>query len=167
MSVVRTMPSYTVFLCAFGLLLFGLTACISIPDSIPADWSEKNYFRKAQDALELDYYDIANYYYDAFIVRYPENLPLIVAAQYEKAFILYKRGQYKEAKAAYEAIIEFYDTEPDSPGLMPRYRRLAEIGLETVDWKKEVDKAFLWREKWSKWASEKGENLLDPSAAPG
>ena len=123
------------------------------------------FFKNAQQAMDESRYDTALYYYEVFLIRYPENHQKVIAAEYERAFIHYKQRQFAEAKAGFEEIIRKYDESPYAMLYHPRFRYLCEIGLENLEKKKAVDRRMFWRAREKDWAEEHGESLIDEGAS--
>jgi len=148
------------------LLITTLTAillgsCATRTEKINPQWTEQVFFKNAQQAMDEYRYKTALYYYEVFLVRYPENHQQVIAAEYERAFINYKMGNYKDATEAYNEIIRKYDESPYAMLYHPRFRQLSEIGLTNIEKKKAVDKRLFWRVREKAWAEEHGEKLTD------
>ena len=93
------------------IILAVLSGCRSVPDSIDENLSINEYFQKAQEAVvQWNDYDTALLYYKTFEERFPEEYARIVEADYEIAFIYYKKEQYDQAEALFKDIIARYDT---------------------------------------------------------
>jgi tetratricopeptide (TPR) repeat protein len=109
--------------CGFlALALFILSGCSSGPPIIPTDLSVLQFFQRAQEEAESEDWEDALYYYQTYIDRYPDDLPNIMMARYEIAFINYKQEKYQEAIAGFEEILDFYEntTLPLDFPLWPR-----------------------------------------------
>ncbi|WP_319559967.1 tetratricopeptide repeat protein [Marispirochaeta sp.] len=93
------------------------SSCVGVPapEDIPADLSPMEYFQRAQEAVaQRNDYDTAMVYYQTFKERFPEDLQENVEADYEIAFLHYKKGEYTAAKAMFNEIIARYETEQAS-----------------------------------------------------
>lgn len=138
-----------------------LGSCASTQERLNPQWTEDVFFKNAQEAMDENRYKTAIYYYEVFLVRYPENHQRVIAAEYERAFINYKMGDYKEATRGYEEIILKYDESPYAMLYHPRFRQLSEIGLVNIEKKKAVEGRLMWRRQEKVWAEENGESLTD------
>ncbi len=146
------------------IILFALimvTSCSSTRDRVSPEWTKSMFFKNAQNAMDENRYDTALYYYEVFLVRYPEDHQKVIAAEYERAFIQYKKGDYKNATAGYEEIIRKYDESPYAMLYHPRFRYLCDIGLTNIEKQKSVKGRLFWRVREKDWAEEHGEDLVD------
>jgi outer membrane protein assembly factor BamD (BamD/ComL family) len=102
---------------ALPALLFislSLFSCISVPapEDIPETLTPMEYFQKAQEAVaSRNDYDTAMVYYATFKERFPEDLQGNVEADYEIAFLYYKKHEYTRAKELFNQLIARYETE--------------------------------------------------------
>jgi tetratricopeptide (TPR) repeat protein len=158
----RLIPVYTLLI----LLISALGSCAGGREQLSPQWTEEIFFKNAQEAMDENRYKDAMYYYEVFLVRYPENLQRAIAAEYELAFINYKMGNYKEATRIYENIIQKYDESPYAMLYHPRFRELSNIGLVNIEKKKAVNGRLFWRRKEKVWAEENGESLTDTGEVP-
>jgi len=140
------------------LILF---SCASQSEQVDPQWTGEMLFKQAQLAMDEYRYGRALYYYEVFLMRYPENHQLSIAAEYEKAFINYKIGNYAIASDYYHAIIRKYDESPYAMLYHPKFRRLCEIGLKNIEKKKAVDLRLFWRAREKAWAEGNGESIND------
>lgn len=91
------------------LALFVLSAgCKTVPPVIPEDLTAAQIFQKAQEAADSRRWDNSAVYYRTFMERYPDDLPNILAARYELAFIEYKKGNYEEATKGFQDLLDDY-----------------------------------------------------------
>ena len=152
---------------AFSLIIFLAAAfaffpsCAGAPDPVETEWTAEMFFKNAQEAMDESRYKTALYYYEVFMVRYPDNHQRVIAAEYERAFIHYKTGDLKSAEAEYKEILRKYDESPYAMLYPVRFRNLCEIGLENIEKQKTVRRRLMWRRKEKEWAEAHGENLLD------
>ncbi|MDR3201423.1 MAG: tetratricopeptide repeat protein [Spirochaetales bacterium] len=99
-------------LCAAALALYSLASCSSGPPVIPEDLSVMQFFQRAQEETDTNDWDNALVYYNTFIERHPDDLPNVMAARYEIAYIHYKEDEYQEAADGFQQILDFYETTP-------------------------------------------------------
>lgn len=94
------------------LLLLFLGACVStMPETIPEGTSPSAFFQNGQEAATEERYDDAIRWYSTFIERYPEMAGQIVEAEYEIAFLHYKKGDTAGAVDLFEALLEKYRSD--------------------------------------------------------
>ncbi len=112
------------FFAVTALLLFGLGACRTppAPEDIPEDLTPMEFFRRGQEATDARRWDAALTYYEVFLERHPDDLHYGPAAQYEIAFIYYKRGDYSVAERKFQDLLARYDS-PESDQ-MPDWPRI-------------------------------------------
>lgn len=124
------MKRYFFLLIAIGLVL--TASCKTTPDQIDENLTPPEFFQYAQEAVvERTDYKTALVYYNTFIERFPEDLANVVAAEYEIAFIHYKKKEYETAKQLFTDLLTRYNGE-ESAGL-PRWPAvLAEKLLKTI-----------------------------------
>ena len=158
----RLIVVYTLIL----VLMVLLFSCASTSSRINVQWTEEMFFKNAQMEMDEYRYKTALYYYEVFLVRYPENHQRVIAAEYERAFINFKMENYKEASQGYEAIILKYDESPYAMLYHPRFRQLSEIGLKNIEKKEAIGNSLFWRIKEKEWAEEHGESLTDSGEEP-
>ena len=149
----------TILIIAAAAIL--LVSCAGTRDQISSEWSEEMFFKNAQEAMDENRYKTALYYYEVFLVRYPENRQRVIAAEYERAFIHYKMGDWDTAKAGYEAILRKYDESPYAMLYHPRFRELCQIGLTNIEKQKATTNRLFWRRREKEWAEEHGDRLTD------
>ncbi len=116
------------------IALFG--GCTTTPEDIPDTLTQPEYFQQAQEAVEVRDWDTALAYYEAAIERFPQDTETVVAAEYEIAFIAYKRGLLDEAAQGFRSVLERYDEGvgpqiPDWPKILSE-KLLAEIEGEAT-----------------------------------
>ncbi|MCK4542698.1 MAG: tetratricopeptide repeat protein [Spirochaetales bacterium] len=105
------------------LFVLFLWSCATGPKVISTDLSPSEYFQKAQEAVtKRGDYKTALRYYETFIERYPENLPKIVEAEYEIAFIYYSRKDFTTAEPLFQKILRRYEGE--NAELLPGWPRI-------------------------------------------
>ena len=106
-------------------------------------------------------YETALFYYEVFLVRFPENHQRDIAAEYERAFINYKMGNYKKSIAEYNEILRKYNESPYAMLYPPRFKQLSEIGLSNIEKQKFIGINLFWRAKEKNWAEKNGDSLTD------
>jgi len=97
--------------CVLVATLFGMTSCATAPVVIPEDMQPAEFFNKAQEAMDWNYYDTARIYYETLIARFPNDVQNVIAAQYELAYISYREGNLSDAEARFNGIIAQYEGE--------------------------------------------------------
>ncbi len=127
----KTIPSLIAVLTAAAVLtIFG--ACTGTPDEISGDLSPVEFFQKAQEAATGGRYDQAITYYEKFLETYPADETRGVEAEYEIAFLLYKKGETAEAKTRFEALLDKYRSE--AAAAYPQWPRvLAAKVLDSIE----------------------------------
>ncbi len=89
-----------------------ITSCNSVPKNIPEDMQPEEYFKNAQSAVvDWGNYRAALFYYNEFIKRFPDMKSKIIEAEYEIAFIYYKKENYYESEKRFKSILESYKTD--------------------------------------------------------
>jgi len=113
------------FVAVTAILLFGLIGCQTppAPEEIPEDLTPMEFFRRGQEATDARRWETALTYYEVFLDRYPDDLHYGPAAEYEIAFIYYKRGDYSVAERKFEDLLARYDSSesdemPDWPRIL-------------------------------------------------
>lgn len=112
------------FFAVAAVLLLGLVACRTppAPEDIPEDLTAMEFFRLGQEATSAQRWETALTYYQVFLERNPEDLHYGPAAEYEIAFIHYKRGEYSVAERKFQDLLARYET-PESDE-MPEWPRI-------------------------------------------
>jgi outer membrane protein assembly factor BamD (BamD/ComL family) len=108
-----------------------LFACASRPVSIPDDITAEELIQRGQEASDRNRYKQSLQYYETILDRFPTNIDLICAAEYEIAFIHYKQKLYPQSRSEFEDLLARYDV-PDAELLPPQFKILAEIVLEQL-----------------------------------
>ncbi|MDC7123943.1 MAG: tetratricopeptide repeat protein [Spirochaetales bacterium] len=97
------------FTVAIILLAVVLSSCKTTDVEIPEGMTPGEFFVEAQKASsEFNNYDKAIVYYETFISRYPDEPLLIVEAEYEIAFLHYKKGEDEVALQLFNELLEKY-----------------------------------------------------------
>ena len=149
------------FIAETALITLVFVSCASVPDRVNPQWTEEMFFKNAQEAMDEYRYETALFYYEVFLVRFPEDHLRDIAAEYERAFINYKMGEYKEASAQYNEIIRKYDESAYAMLYPPRFRGLSEIGLRNIERQEFIGNSLFWRAREKAWAEKNGESLTD------
>ncbi len=120
------------FLGILFMLLWALNSCSSTPPVIPEGLTPMQFFQRAQEESDNYRWDNALIYYRTFLERYPNDLPNVLAARYEIAFILYKKEQYAESKKLFEELLDTYK-KFENPLSVPQWPKvLAEKVLRKI-----------------------------------
>lgn len=128
---IRTNQLYVIFILIIIFLM--LAGCKGVPKEIPDDLQPEEYFKNAQSAVvDWGNYNAALFYYEEFIKKFPDMQGKIVEAEYEIAFIYYKKKNYSESEKRFNLILDKYKTAesayyPDWP------RILSEKILEKIE----------------------------------
>ena len=116
-----------------AVVALALLSCRTVPTDIPEDLTQAELVQQAQEAADQENWAAALAYYQAVLDRFPADRVATVTAQYEMAFIEYKRGNTELAEAGFEQVIGVYDFESEGLPLWPRVlseRLLEEIAAE-------------------------------------
>lgn len=119
---------HKILLYSFTLLIasLALSSCQSTPRSVDQEWTVDQFFKSAQEAIDAGELETALYYYEVFLVRYPENHSKGIAAEYERALLHKKLGQEELAILEFETILEKYQTSTFVILYPSRYKILSE-----------------------------------------
>ena len=147
-------------------LILGFASCAVTAEMISPEWTPEMFFKNAQQAMHEQRFKDALFYYDVFLIRYPEDYRGRISARYEKAFIHYKTGNLKTAENEFRSIIALYDESPYAVLYHPRFRRLSEIGLQNIAKNRAVNDKLFWRFREKQWAEEQGDTLLESDDSP-
>ena len=102
-----TLPYAVLLLCAVALLLL-FVGCETVPDSVDEDITSPELFRLAQDAYNFEQYGTSLYYYNVILERFGTQRSVRVAAEYEIAYIHFKRGEDEMAKNMFAQLLAEY-----------------------------------------------------------
>ncbi|MCL2600198.1 MAG: hypothetical protein FWD88_03355 [Treponema sp.] len=119
-------------LAAFALLAALLLPACATRLTIPYDLSPEELIQLAQEASDRNRFNHALQYYEAVLDRNPGNLDLVVNAEYEIGFILYRQRNFFQAKAWLNHLLERYDA-PGGEMLPEKFRVLAVIILGRIE----------------------------------
>ena len=117
-----------------------LTACQTVPTSVPEGISEAELLQSGQAALDNSNYKAAEFYYAKVIELYGQNISSVIAAEYELAHIKIKRKNFTQAKPALERILAYYDDPQKAVSLPPAYKKLILNDLAKCEPKPEKSK---------------------------
>jgi len=121
----------THILAAFTFVLI-FSACTSSTISISEDISPAELIQRAQEASDKNRYNTALQYYQALNERNRSNIDLVIASEYEIAFIHYKQKKYQQAKNELTEVLEYYNT-PDEELLPQHYKKLSKIVIDRIE----------------------------------
>jgi len=105
--------SIPILIFALTLLILGaIVGCKSSPPPLDQDLSPTEFFQKAQEASDDGKYALATRYYEAFLVKYPDDRDRGLWARYEIALLKYKMGDDAAALSLFEELIALYAGGP-------------------------------------------------------
>ncbi len=113
----------SIYIPIFALLLVvlgAITGCKSGPAPIDQDLSPTGFFQKAQEASDASKYALATRYYEAFLVKYPDERDRGLWARYEIAMLKHKMGDDAAALALFDELIALYAGGPEDLPQGPR-----------------------------------------------
>jgi outer membrane protein assembly factor BamD (BamD/ComL family) len=123
---------YKIQFLSLALLACMIGACASGPVTIPDDLTPEELVQRGQEASDRSRYKQSLQYYEAILERFPSNIDMICAAEYEIAFIHYKQKKYAESEVEFRALLSRYDST-DAELLPQQFKILAEIVLAKVE----------------------------------
>jgi len=97
------------------------------------EWSEEMFFKQAQDAIDNSRPETALFYYEVFLVRYPEDHARVIAAEYERAILHKKLGAEDLAIQELKKVLYKYENSSYVILYPPRYKVLAEKVLAKLE----------------------------------
>ena len=127
------MKKITCSLMFLSLMLLFLSSCSTVPAEIDDSMTEELFFKNAQNAMDSNQYNVALYYYEVYLVRYPENHDKTIAAEYERALIYYKTKDYKYSRTLFMQVLDKYENSPFAVLYPERYKILSEKILLQID----------------------------------
>jgi len=125
------MKNHVKWLAAALFAVFLGVSCASRPAYIPEDLTPMELIQRGQEAWARNRPALALQHYNTLIERFPHDIYFICAAEYEIAFIYYRRGNFAEARVKFNNLLARYDS-PDAELLPPQFRVLSEIVLERI-----------------------------------
>jgi len=127
------MKKITCSLMFLSLILLFLSSCSTVPAEIDDSMTEELFFKNAQNAMDSDQYNVALYYYEVYLVRYPENHDKTIAAEYERALIYYKTKDYEYSRTLFMQVLDKYENSPFAVLYPERYKILSKKILLQID----------------------------------
>jgi outer membrane protein assembly factor BamD (BamD/ComL family) len=122
-------------LLAAGVALAFLSSCASEPPVISEDVSAAELIQRAQEASDRSDWETAILYYETARARFGTDSTVLVACEYETAFIHYKQNLFALAEEEFTALIAKYESSEGS-SLPPSYLILARKVLPKVQEKR-------------------------------
>ncbi len=121
---------------AILLAVLIIASCTSSPAEIDETLNPAELFQLAQEASNDKDYDTALKYYEVFVKNHSDDIQKLVEAEYEIAFIAYKKGELDRSKVLFEELLDRYSGEgasvlPGWPMILSR-KLLKEIEDETL-----------------------------------
>ena len=116
----------------FVFAAFLAVSCVTGPVVIPDELTPMELIQKAQEASDRNRYSVSLQYYEALLERFPYDVENVIAAEYEIAFIHYKRKQFNIARIGFNDLLQRYNT-PDEALLPPQFKILSHKVLEKID----------------------------------
>lgn len=113
--------------------LTALTACQTVPTSVPEGISEAELLQLGQTAFDNSKYKAAEFYYTKVIELYGSDISSLVAAEYELAHLKIKRKDFSAAKPELQRILAYYDDPQTALALPPAYKKLVLTDLAKCD----------------------------------
>jgi outer membrane protein assembly factor BamD (BamD/ComL family) len=127
----KSTVKYLVAAIAFFAMFAG-TSCASRPAVIPYDLTPMELIQRGQEASSRNRFALALQHYRTLLERFPDDLYFTCAAEYEIAFIYYRRRNFEDARIKFNDLLARYDS-PDAELLPPQFRVLSEIVLARID----------------------------------
>ena len=119
-----------------ALVLF--SSCASKPVVIPDDITAAELIQRAQESSDKEDWENAILYYETARDRFGSDPSVLVACEYETAFIHYKQGKLQLAEQEFTALIEKYESA-EGAALPPSYLILTRKVLPKVQEKLKSD----------------------------
>lgn len=107
-------------------------SCSTYNTVVEGEWTEEQFFKTAQQAYDNDKYSEALFFYQVYLLRYPQNHSKGIAAEYERAFVLFKQGEYDQSELYFKAILDKYQTSPYAYLYPEAYKVLSERVLANI-----------------------------------
>lgn len=102
-----------VWIIVLGLII--LTACETVPESVPEGLTSAELFQRAQEYADNANYEAALLYTREIMVRFEDEPLTYITAQYHEALYLQQSGASEEAASAYDEILARYENETGLP----------------------------------------------------
>ncbi|MCL2601869.1 MAG: hypothetical protein FWD91_03555 [Treponema sp.] len=113
----------------FFVLVMGVSCASN--QVIPEGLTQMEMIQRGQEAAFRNKFPLALSYYSTLIERFPNDMYHITAAEYEIAFIHYKRRDFGTARTRFEALLARYEGR-DAALLPPQFKVLSEIVLQRI-----------------------------------
>ncbi|MCL2070477.1 MAG: hypothetical protein FWH19_05780 [Treponema sp.] len=115
------------------LLVMALAAsCVTGPVVVPENLTPMELIQRGQEASHRNRFAHALQYYEALLLRFPNDRDSVCAAEYEIAFIHYKQKRYDLARTEFNNLLARYNS-PDAALLPPQFRILSNVVLARID----------------------------------
>lgn len=121
------------------LFLLGFISCASFDTELQEDWPEEYFFKTAQQASDRGNLRESLFYYDVYLLRYPQNHTKGIAAEYERAFLFYKMKDYDQAELYFDAILQKYESDPYAYLYPKAYKVLSEKVVAAIEENRVID----------------------------
>jgi tetratricopeptide (TPR) repeat protein len=89
-----------------------LGACATRLPVIEESLTPAQFFQRAQEASDVAHYQVAMYYYETFLERFPNETDRDLWAKYEVAFLYHKMGKNAVAIEHFDALLQEYASGP-------------------------------------------------------
>ena len=116
---------------AIAAVLF-IASCETAPKEIPPGATAREMIQRAQEASDAGKVKTARHYYETAKARFPEDLAIVCACEYEIAFLDYKAERYELAVQGFSALLSRYSS-PDAGFLPQEYKILSERLLKKAN----------------------------------
>ncbi|MDC7221233.1 MAG: hypothetical protein PQJ59_14950 [Spirochaetales bacterium] len=113
-------------------------SCATYNTHLEDDWTEEQFFKNAQQSYDDNDLDAALFFYEVYLLRFPQNYQKGIAAEYERAFIHYKMKDYELSRTYFNAILEKYNNSPYAYLYPEAYKVLTEKVLIELDKKEAI-----------------------------
>ena len=114
-------------------ILLTLNSCTTYDTALQEQWSEEYFFKTAQQAFDRGNLSESLFFYEVFLLRYPQNHSKGIAAEYERAYILYKQKKYDQSELFFSTILEKYNSNPYAYLYPQAYRVLSEKIIAQIE----------------------------------
>jgi len=114
------------------LVVFLGGGCATRIVELSYDLTPMELIQRGQEASSRNRFALALHHYRTLLERFPHDIYFVCAAEYEIAFIYYRRRNFDEARVKFNNLLARYDS-PDAELLPPQFRVLSEIILARID----------------------------------
>jgi len=115
----------------FLVTLLGVS-CATGPEAIPYDLTPMELIQRGQEASARSRFSLALLHYRAVLERFPHDIYFVCAAEYEIAFLHYRRRDFDTARYYFNNLLARYETD-DWELLPPQFRVLSNVVLARID----------------------------------